>query len=574
MIAAVTVMFVPSPAAQAAGTTVVDPNTTGTWENFTNPGGVTSTQNVGRIWTDKSVFNGNYTFGGSEKLKGQTVNKGNDVDFLVSLSALSSTSNLKTTTTTTTPLDVVLVVDTSGSMDDGMGSATVYDEIYGQSLNGNSTYYVLIDGEYVAVERYGNFGNRYWASEDGTRYTPIQNRYDNDRSHVQFYQQTTRTISKMEALQSAANTFVDSVAKLNDSITDTSQQHRISLVKFASDESNTIGNGTNGSRYNNSQVVSDLTAYTTNTSSTLKTTINNLYGNGATRADYGLHQAQRVLTGDGDTVGARQNAKKIVIFFTDGNPTSGSSWEGDVAARAINYAHDIKATGAQIYSIGVFQGANPSDTTGNFNRYMNAVSSNYKDAECASNVNVGEWWNPEYEWQQTNDFSDLNLGDRAEGAQGEDAPDYYFAAGDADQLSQVFEDITSSITEGLGSGSPIEETTSQGNTNPGTLTFEDQLGNYMQVTGTGAGTDKIQLAYGDQIYTSERKTTEGNTDTYHFADQTVGGNEVYGEANLADIVVTVERSNDLSVGDKITVTLPVSNPLTSSSFRRAQPLNI
>ena len=558
MIAAVTVMFVPSPAAQAAGTTVVDPNTTGTWENFTNPGGVTSTQNVGRIWTDKSVFNGNYTFGGSEKLKGQTVNKGNDVDFLVSLSALSSTSNLKTTTTTTTPLDVVLVVDTSGSMDDGMGSATVYDEIYGQSLNGNSTYYVLIDGEYVAVERYGNFGNRYWASEDGTRYTPIQNRYDNDRSHVQFYQQTTRTISKMEALQSAANTFVDSVAKLNDSITDTSQQHRISLVKFASDESNTIGNGTNGSRYNNSQVVSDLTAYTTNTSSTLKTTINNLYGNGATRADYGLHQAQRVLTGDGDTVGARQNAKKIVIFFTDGNPTSGSSWEGDVAARAINYAHDIKATGAQIYSIGVFQGANPSDTTGNFNRYMNAVSSNYKDAECASNVNVGEWWNPEYEWQQTNDFSDLNLGDRAEGAQGEDAPDYYFAAGDADQLSQVFEDITSSITEGLGSGSPIEETTSQGNTNPGTLTFEDQLGNYMQVTGTGAGTDKIQLAYGDQIYTSERKTTEGNTDTYHFADQTVGGNEVYGEANLADIVVTVERSNDLSVGDKITVTLPAS----------------
>ena len=107
MIAAVTVMFVPSPAAQANPSTVVDPDTTGTWESFTNPGGVTSTQNVGRIWTDKSVFNSNYTFGGSEDLSGQTVSKGSDSDFLVSLSALSSTSNLKTTTTTTTPLDKI-----------------------------------------------------------------------------------------------------------------------------------------------------------------------------------------------------------------------------------------------------------------------------------------------------------------------------------------------------------------------------------------------------------------------------------------------------------------------------------
>ena len=546
---------------QAAPDTVVDPDTTGTWENFTNPGGVTSTQNVGRIWTDKSVFNKDYTFGGSEDLIGATVSKDKDSDFLVSLSALSSMSNLKSTTTTTTPLDIVLVVDTSGSMDNGqgdsMGSVTTYEEIYGRDLNRNSTYYVLVDGEYVAVESHGNNMNRYWASDDGTRYTPIQNRWDDDQSHVQFYQRVTQNVNKMEALQNAANTFVDSVAKLNDSITDTNQQHRISLVKFAGNENDQIGNDTYEEgwyEYNYSQVVSDLTAYNSNTSSTLKTTINNLHGDGATRADYGLHQAQRVLTGEG----ARPNAKKIVIFFTDGNPTSGSSWEGDVAARAINYAHDIKATGAQIYSIGVFQSANPDDTNGNFNKYMNAVSSNYKDAECADNVNIGEWWNPEYEWQQTNDFDDLNLGDRTEGAQGEDDPDYYFAASDAEQLNQVFDDITSSITEGVGSGSPIEETTSQGNTNPGNLTFEDQLGAYMQVTGTGAGADKIQLAYGDQIYTSERKTTEGNTDTYHFADQTVGGNQVYGEANLADIVVIVERSPDLSVGDKITVTLPAS----------------
>ena len=351
----------------------------------------------------------------------------------------------------------------------------------------------------------------------------------------------------MQALQRAANTFVDSVAALNDGISDTSKQHRISLVKFASDENNNVGNNLTGDGYNCSQVVSDLTAYTTNSASSLKNTIDRLYGEGATRADYGLHQAQRVLNGEGSLTGAREGAQKIVIFFTDGNPTSGSSWEDSVAADAINYAYDMKQSGTLIYSIGVFQDANPSDTSGNFNKYMNAVSSNYKNATAKN------WWG-DASWDS------LYLGDRTQ-KDGEDA-NYYFAASDAEQLNQVFDDITSSITEGLGSGSPIEETTSQGNTQPGTLTFEDQLGDYMQVTGTGAGADKIQLAYGDKIYTSESKTTEANTDTYtdtyRFADQTVGGNEVYGSANLSDLVVKVERSTDLAEGDKITVTLPAS----------------
>ena len=81
----------------------------------------------------------------------------------------------------------------------------------------------------------------------------------------------------------------------------------------------------------------------------------------------------------------------------------------------------------------------------------------------------------------------------------------------------------------------------------------------MQVTGTGAGEDKIQLAYGDEIYTSTSKTTEGNVDTYHFEGD-VAGNAVYGAANLADLTVTVTRSgdDDLATGDTITVTIPAS----------------
>lgn len=547
----------PANAADLKGNTVVDPDTTNVWTNYTRPGGQPSTQNVGRIWTDKSVFNNTYTFESvdSTGLNGKTIEKG-DSDFLVSLSALSSTSNLKSTTTTTTPIDIVLVVDTSGSMDNGQGDSMgyAYTEAYPQYNYGH--YYVQDDGEWRELsydwERgwYYNAGSLW--NPDYRSFTPKTSANDDDSSHTQFY--SRERVNKMEALQSAANTFVDSVAKLNDSISDTSKQHRISLVKFASDESDNVGNDTNGNGYNYSQVVSDLTPYTSNNASTLKNIISALQGEGATRADYGLHQAQRVLDGDGSLTGAREGAQKVVIFFTDGNPTSGSSWEGSVAADAINHAYDMKQDGTLIYSIGVFQDADPSDTNGNFNKYMNAVSSNYKDAQCIDNV-ARPWEDPQY--QQTSNFGDLELGNRTMGAQGEPNPNYYFAATDAGELDQVFDDITSSITENAGSGSPIIDNSPEGNTDPGDLTFTDQLGNYMQVTGTGAGGDKIQLAYGDRIYTSTSKTTQGNTDTYHFEGQ-VDGNEVYGAANLSDLVVTVEHSSDLDMGDKVTVTLPAS----------------
>lgn len=97
----------------AESQTVVDPDTTNEWTDYIAPGGTVSTQNVGRIWTDKSVTNQNYTFTGSDNLP--SINKG-DSDFIVALSALSSTSNLKTMVKTSVPLDIVLVLDTSGSM--------------------------------------------------------------------------------------------------------------------------------------------------------------------------------------------------------------------------------------------------------------------------------------------------------------------------------------------------------------------------------------------------------------------------------------------------------------------------
>lgn len=440
-------LAMPANAADLKGNTVVDPDTTNVWTDYTRPGGQPSTQNVGRIWTDKSVFDNTYAFKNEDNagLSGQTIGKG-DSDFLVSLSALSSTSNLKEMVKTSQPLDIVLVLDTSGSMSG----------------------------------------------------------------------------SKMTNLKNAANSFIDATAENNRGL-EQDQQTRLAIVRFASGAS----------------AEQQLNYVTDQNAQQYKSTINGFRASGATYAEEGLQQAQNVLDQNG-----RADVQQIVIFFTDGEPNHGNGFDDDVAIEAVNVAHDMKVSGTIIYSIGVMNGADASVTDdGGFNEYMNAVSSNYPDA-------TADW---EYEsWDVGHWFGSFGteLGTRAEG-------DYYKAASDPDSIEEIFDEISDEVQQGVGSGSPIEENTQQGNTEPGILTFEDQLGNYMQVTSTGAGEDKIQLAYGDQIYTSTSKSTEGYTDTYHFSGE-VEGNEIYGPANLSDLVVTVERSDDLATGDKVTVTLPAS----------------
>lgn len=439
-------LAMPANAADLKGNTVVDPDTTNVWTDYTRPGGQPSTQNVGRIWTDKSVFDNTYAFKNEDNagLSGQKVEKG-DSDFLVSLSALSSTSNLKEMVKTSQPLDIVLVLDTSGSMSG----------------------------------------------------------------------------SKMTNLKNAANSFIDATAENNRGL-EQDQQTRLAIVQFA--------NGANTEQ--------QLNYITDQNAQQYKNTINSFGANGSTYAEEGLHQAQNVLDRNG-----RADVQQIVIFFTDGEPNHGNGFDNEVAAEAVNTAHEMKQGGTIIYAIGVMNGANSSVTDDDgFNEYMNGVSSNYPNATAE-----GKNWEL-FDWST---YYNTTFGERAEG-------DYYKAASDPDSIEEIFEEISDEVQQGVGSGSPIEENTQQGNTEPGILTFEDQLGNYMQVTGTGAGEDKIQLAYGDQIYTSDNKTTQGNnTDTYHFSGA-VDGNAVYGAANLSDLVVTVERSDDLATGDKVTVTLPAS----------------
>ncbi len=539
--------------------TVVDPDTTNAWNTIATSSN--STENIGRIWTDKSVFSDDYDFEGT--LGGTSVVKGDDSDFLVGLSAISSTSNLKSVVTNITPLDIVLVLDVSGSMDDPIGEieTTTYQEVYDgrySGLNTWRTYYVRSGNDYIAVTWESNYYNGSWQDREGNEYEPRTSRNDNNRNHVQFYQQITASESagsKMQALKDAANGFAETFATMNDSIADPNDRHRISIVKFASNENDSVGNGTYWDDYydyrpNYTQVVSDLDSYTTENVSAFTNTINSLEGEGATQANYGFHQAQRVFEGDGSLTGARPDAQKVVIFFTDGNPTNYQNFSNSIAGQAINYAYNMKQAGALVYTIGVFEDANPSDTNSNFNRYMNAVSSNYPEAQCTN-----------WRGDQMNDFGELNLGDRAEGEDGEEAPQYYYSATNAVGLEQVFKDIIESFPINQGSGSPIEEVEGAAGT-PGYLTFTDTLGSFMEVTGVGADNNKMYLAFADGLH--EGTTSDGGK-TWTFSgvvnedSEDHGVNTAYPEgANLSEIKVTVTKGDDLETGDTITVQIPAS----------------
>lgn len=498
----------PTPWAAGDKTVVVDEPTITTWEGVAKD----DTANVGRIWTDKSVFNEDAKLPGGIK---PVIQKGGS-DFLVGLSALSSTSNTITTTTSAQPLDIVLVLDVSGSMNDYMTSYK-YTPTYDARNNVWGDYWAKnSDGSYAPIKRITTGFPLYqftgWEF-GGDEVEPMTSPNDTGDKKIQFYTRTAVSeIRRMAALKTAANNFITETAKRNDGITDESKQHRISIVKFASDKSDRVGNNTNWKGLNYSQIVTRLTAYNSKTVSSGTDMINALNAEGATRADYGMEKAVESLSA------ARADAQKVVIFFTDGVPTSGSEWSNGVANAAISQSRDLKQKGALVYSIGVFAEADPADTNKNFNAYMHGVSSNYPGAS-----------------------SYRNLGKRAENS------DYYKAATDADELNGIFQEISNEINSGT--GSPTETTEGMANKS-GFITFTDELGAYMQVDGFKT------LIFADREFEPLPKKTEGLVDTYAY--EGTGGNALYPDGNVKDIVVQVKRSNDLAKGDIVTVKIPAS----------------
>lgn len=406
---------------------VVDPDTSGRWEKWAagHSGNKVTTQNVGRIWTDKTVM---------------ATGENEESDFLTTLSAMSSTSN--STVTVTTPLDIVMVLDASGSMSDPMG-------------NGDST-------------------------------------------------------KRIDALKNAANSFIDTIAKQNEGIEGVDRQHKVAVVKFAGNKTEKVGNDTysdKGYVYNHTQVMKGLIDCSGVNVKALKDTIAGIKPSGATRADYGLELARDIPSG-------RAGAKKIVVFFTDGKPTSYSEFDSKVANDAVTAAKDMKDSKATVYTIGIFSGANPAADpsnkgTSDVNKFMHAVSSNYPSATS---------------------YTSDKLGARAENS------GYYKSATNADELKKVFDDISKAITSEA--PHPTEIHKGFDATKSGYITFTDELGDFMQVDG---------FIYNGTTFDKPTKT-EDNVDIYTFT------------GDAANLVITVQhaKEDEPRTGDIVTVKIPAS----------------
>ena len=416
---------------------VVDPDTSGRWEIWAagHNGNKVTTQNVGRIWTDKTV---------------KATGENEASDFVTTLSAMSSTSN--STVTVTTPLDIVMVLDASGSMDDHMGGG----------------------------------------------YSP----------------------KRIDALKNAANSFIDTIAKQNEGIEGVNRQHRVAIVKFAGKKSNDIGNNMyrdGGYSYNYTQVMKELTYCSgSNADDLKKNTINQIQPAGATRADYGLELAEGITITSG-----RKDAKKIIVFFTDGTPTKQNKFDAGVANAAVTAAKNMKDGKATVYTIGIFGGANPgagiqdlgTDEANKANKFMQAVSSNYPNATA---------WDTH--------------GTRAENS------DYYKSATNAEELKKVFDDISQAITSEP--PYPTEIHKGYDETKSGYITFTDELGDFMQVDSF------TEVVINGTPFTNPSKTVnkETKTDTYEF------------DGKAKDLLITVQRAGDDNPqkGDIVTVNIPAS----------------
>ena len=320
----------------------------------------------------------------------------NDGNYTITMTAQAKGQT--TTTTKVKPMDIVLVLDQSGSM--------AYD------FNGNET------GENTARRQY--------------------------------------------AMKAAVKGFIDTVAAK-------SQDSKISIVKFAGTASDTVGNTTykeDGYSYNHSQIVVPLTAVDSAGVKALKDAVSGLKAGGATRVDFGMEKAAKALE-------ASTNEQKVVIVFTDGVPTTASDFSTDVANTAIRAAKSMKDKGVTIYTVGIFNGADPNemygasgfdsnsngtvnsewaeDNWGLFpstdfpkadrpagNRFLNLVSSNYPSADSIGLKRETHGLgiiHSGISYKITENFNRA-----AEG-------DYYKTATNASELNNIFTQITETITK-------------------------------------------------------------------------------------------------------------------------------
>lgn len=487
---------------------------------------------------------------GAEGTDGLIINKtasyNNDGSYTITLEQYVTGS--VTTETKPVPADIVLVLDVSGSMDNAL-SGYVYTEVYSGNLDWWRTYYIEDgNGGYTQVKyEEGNYwSDGYWYYGSGnnrTTVTPKTSASDSDSSHVQFYKYGRQT--KLDALKSAVNKFIDSVAE---NATENGVDHRIAIVTYAS----------SASTRKSLTSVKDSAANVTS----LKNTVSGLSADGSTAADYGMNAAQTVLNN------ADENSTKVVVMFTDGDPNHYNGFDENVANDTISIAKNIKTNGATVYTIGMRDGADDTfpvanyNSLENFNKYMHCVSSNYPNAS--------------------------ELDDPGTPASLESGKSFYLAASSASDLNNIFQTISESVDNpslSLGAKTVVKDTVTQyfnmpaksavsvytadciGKDSNGNYTFDDAnreafnanvtiSGNTINVTNFDYATNYVNSGADGETYSGKKLIVEF---TITPKDGFLGGNNV--PTNGDDSGIYANSTTDTAIKNYTipTVNVPVKD---------------
>ena len=388
---------------------------------------------------------------GGKMVVNKTATLEDDGTYTINLSAYATGRTTTETIKTGKPLDIVLVLDQSGSMADSITSYSYQpreNRSYSyNSYGGKTTYYYLdTDGNYYPVKRdsewhfdwfdsyttyylyYTKNGQNYYLSGTGVTTQRPTNVRDSSATIWTgvLYQRSSTSTSKLNALKTAVTNFVNSVSA---NAKEYNVEHRIAMVGFASKGTDNSAWKNTGlfvdghlKKYANSEwetnsqlssqdykdalvVVNDVDG---DIAGSISRAIGNLDAEGATRTSYGLEMAQKVFENNKDS-----ERQRVVVLFTDGEPGK-SGYENSEANSALSKAYVLKNENkATVYSVGLYD----SDPENNTVSFMNYTSSNYPFAQSMT-------------------YPGSKFDDK-----------YYMTASDADELNEIFTYIIDDSTE-------------------------------------------------------------------------------------------------------------------------------
>lgn len=388
---------------------------------------------------------------GGKMVVDKTATLEDDGTYTIKLSAYATGRTTTETIKTGKPLDIVLVLDQSGSMADSITSYSYQpreNRSYSyNSYGGKTTYYYLdTDGNYYPVKRdsewhfdwfdsyttyylyYTKNGQNYYLSGTGVTTQRPTNVRDSSATIWTgvLYQRSSTSTSKLNALKAAVTNFVNSVSA---NAKEYNVEHRIAMVGFASKGTDNSAWKNTGlfvdgylKKYANSEwetnsqlssqdykdalvVVNDVDG---DIAGSISRAIGNLDAEGATRTSYGLEMAQKVFENNKDS-----ERQRVVVLFTDGEPGK-SGYENSEANSALSKAYVLKNENkATVYSVGLYD----SDPENNTVSFMNYTSSNYPFAQSMT-------------------YPGSKFDDK-----------YYMTASDADELNEIFTYIIDDSTE-------------------------------------------------------------------------------------------------------------------------------